>query len=283
MRIGRVELVDGSIWLARVEGDKVFPLVEGQRGPGRDPLRDALASGADLHSHVSSAAPVDLDACRLLSPVAAPQKVLAIGLNYVDHAREAGIDLPTAPVMFVKTPNSIIGPEEPIRVRAEDSAQVDYEAELAVVIGRRATRVSEGAALDHVLGYTACNDVSARDVQLADGQWVRGKSFDTFCPLGPWIVSTSEIPDPQQLTVRCRLNGDLMQDGHTSDMVFGVAAIVANLSRHLTLEPGDVIITGTPAGVGFSRTPPVFMHDGDIVEVEIGSVGTLRNPVVAVQ
>ncbi len=267
------------MWLVRIEDGNAFPILEAESGPGRDPLRDALASGVDLSSASQGAAPVDLGDARLLSPVIAPQKVLAIGLNYADHVRESGMELPASPVMFVKTPNSIIGPDSPIRYRAADSTQVDYEAELAVVIGKQATRVEEAQALDYVFGYTACNDVSARDVQLADGQWVRGKSFDTFCPLGPWIVTADEIPNPQQLTVRCTVNGELLQDGTTSDMVFGVAAVIANLSRHMTLEPGDVVLTGTPAGVGFTRTPQVLLNDGDIVEVEIGSIGVLRNPV----
>lgn len=225
-------------------------------------------------------APIPLDECRLLAPVSEPQKVLAIGLNYADHAHESGIEPPKAPVLFVKTPNSIIGPNEQIRWRTRDSQQVDYEAELAAVIGRRARDVSVRDALSFVLGYTCCNDVSARDAQFADGQWIRGKSFDTFCPIGPWIVTADEIPDPQSLGIRCRVDGRTLQDSTTAEMIFGVAELVSYLSQVLTLEPGDIIATGTPFGVGFARTPPIYLEHGNLVEVEIDGIGTLANPVV---
>ena len=282
MRLVRVQGPAG-IHLARLgDGDVVTPIAEQQPGPGRDPLRDALASGLDLATAPAVAAegPLDGAGFTVLAPVVAPQKVLAIGLNYRDHARETGAELPKAPILFVKTSNSIIGPGQPITYSKDDSTRVDYEAELAVVIGCQCRRVSVDAALDSVLGYTMCNDVSARDAQFADGQWVRGKSFDTFCPLGPAIVTADEIPDPQTLGIRCRVNGQLLQDSSTSEMVFGCAELVSYLSQVITLEPGDVIATGTPSGVGFTRQPPVLLTDGDVVEVEIDRIGTLTNPVV---
>jgi 2-keto-4-pentenoate hydratase/2-oxohepta-3-ene-1,7-dioic acid hydratase in catechol pathway len=280
VRIARVA-AGGSTWIARIEGETVTPIIESPPGLGRDALRDALAAGIDLTTALAVSDQAPVESFTLKSPVASPSKLLAIGLNYADHARESGVEPPKAPVAFVKTPNSIIGPGEEIRYAKDDTGQVDYEAELAVVIGRRAKRVSEASALDYVFGYTACNDVSARDAQFADGQWVRGKSFDTFCPLGPWIVTADEIPDPQNLRIACRVNGQTLQDGHTGDMVFGVASIISYMSRFITLEPGDVIATGTPYGVGFARTPPVWLLNGDTVEVDIEGVGVLSNPVVA--
>jgi 2-keto-4-pentenoate hydratase/2-oxohepta-3-ene-1,7-dioic acid hydratase in catechol pathway len=276
VRLARLALSDRVV-LARVEGEAAVPLVTERRDPAADALRDALLAGVDLTA--AGTARIELSAATLLAPVSWPQKVLAIGLNYADHARETGQTPPSSPITFAKMGNSIVGPGAAVTWSADASAEVDYEAELAVVIGRRASHVPVARALDHVLGYTCCNDVSARDAQFRDGQWVRGKSFDSFCPLGPWIVTTDEIPDPQVLGVRCRVNGETLQSGSTADMIFGVAEVVSYLSRFLTLEPGDVIATGTPAGVGFTRTPPVFLRDGDLVEVEIEGIGCLANPV----
>jgi len=275
VRIGRVRL-DDTVYLARLEAEEAVLLAEEPDHVGADVLRAAIAMGVDLSG---GGRRVRLEETRLLAPVVAPQKILAIGLNYRDHAREAGVALPESPVVFAKTPNAIIGPDDSITFRAEDSSEVDFEAELAVVIGRRARRVAEPEALGHVLGYTVCNDVSARDAQFGDGQWVRGKSFDTFCPLGPWVVTADEVGDVQNLGIRARVNGALYQDSSTSEMVFGVAALVSYVSRFLTLEPGDVIATGTPHGVGFARTPPVFLGDGDLVECEVDGIGRLANPV----
>lgn len=276
MRLARLAHA-GAVVLARLEGDTAVPIATEGAHPGADALRDALYAGTDLAG--AAAAPIPQAEVRLLAPVAWPQKIIAIGLNYADHARESGMEPPPNPVCFVKTPNSLVGPGEPISWASGASSQVDYEAELAVVIGRRASRVAQAQALDHVLGYTCCNDVSARDAQFADGQWVRGKSFDTFCPLGPWVVTADEVPDPQALGIRCRVNGETLQDSSTAEMIFGVAEIVSYLSQYLTLLPGDVIATGTPVGVGFSRTPPIFLGDGDVVEIEIDGIGTLSNPV----
>ena len=213
-------------------------------------------------------------------PIERPQKIVCIGLNYRDHAEEQGVDLPERPLLFAKWPNTLIGPGEPI-VIPSITERVDYEAELGVVIGSRASQASAENALEAVAGYVCANDVSARDLQFGDVQWVRGKSLDTFCPVGPALVPASEIDDPQALSIRAILNGEVMQESTTANMVFGVAEIVAFVSQAITLEPGDLILTGTPAGVGVFRDPPVFMQPGDEITIEIEGVGALTNPVVA--
>jgi 2-keto-4-pentenoate hydratase/2-oxohepta-3-ene-1,7-dioic acid hydratase in catechol pathway len=207
-----------------------------------------------------------------------PGKIVCVGLNYHDHAEEGGQDLPKAPLLFAKWPNTLIGDGEPI-VLPEESSQVDYEAELGVVIATAAKHVSERDALDIVEGYICVNDVSARDLQFGDGQWTRGKSPDTFCPVGPRLVPREEIDDPQALAIRCIVNGETLQDSSTSQMIFSVAEIIAYVTRVITLEPGDLIATGTPAGVGVFRDPKVLLQDGDEVSVEIEGLGTLTNPV----
>jgi 2-keto-4-pentenoate hydratase/2-oxohepta-3-ene-1,7-dioic acid hydratase in catechol pathway len=213
-----------------------------------------------------------------LAPVPRPGKLICIGLNYRDHAAESNMAIPERPVVFSKFSTAVIAPGEPV-ITPESSQQVDYEAELAVVIGRRAKNVSVSSALDYVLGYTAFNDVSARDFQFADGQWQRGKSCDTFAPMGPTIVTADEIPDPHKLSIKLRLNGNTMQDSNTDQLIFGVPELITFLSETITLEPGDVIATGTPPGVGFARKPPVFLKHGDEMEVEIEKIGILNNPV----
>jgi 2,4-didehydro-3-deoxy-L-rhamnonate hydrolase len=207
-----------------------------------------------------------------------PGKIVCVGLNYRDHAAEGGQDLPKAPLLFAKWPNTLIGDGDPV-VLPPESTQVDYEAELGVVIGTKAKRVSERDALDHVEGYICVNDVSARDLQFADGQWTRGKSPDTFCPVGPRLVPRDEIADPQALAIRCIVNGEALQDSSTAQMIFSVAEIIAYTSQIITLEPGDLIATGTPAGVGVFRDPKVLLQDGDEVAVEIEGLGTLTNPI----
>jgi 2,4-didehydro-3-deoxy-L-rhamnonate hydrolase len=207
-----------------------------------------------------------------------PGKIVCVGLNYRDHAEEGGQPLPTAPLLFAKWPNTLIGAGEAI-VLPPEATEVDYEAELGVVMGATARRVSERDALDHVAGYICVNDVSARDLQFGDGQWTRGKSPDTFCPVGPRLVPREEIDDPQALAIRCILNGEAVQDSSTAQMIFSVAEIIAYVSQIITLEPGDLIATGTPAGVGVFRDPKVLLKDGDAVSVEIEAVGTLTNPV----
>ena len=211
-------------------------------------------------------------------PIERPGKIVCVGLNYRDHAEEQGTELPTAPLLFAKWPNALIGPGEPI-VIPRVSKQVDYEAELGVVIGERVRSVSEENALETVRGYLCLNDVSARDLQFSDGQWTRGKSPDTFCPVGPQLVPPAEVPDPQVLGIRCVLNGEVMQDSMTANMIFTVAEVIAYASATMTLEPGDLIATGTPAGVGVFRDPPVLLKDGDEVTIEIDGLGALTNPV----
>jgi len=208
--------------------------------------------------------------------IATPQKIVCVGLNYRDHAEEQGVALPERPLLFAKWPNTLIASGEPIRI-PPISQNVDYEAELAVVIGRRARHVSVADALDHVLGYTCLNDVSARDIQFGDGQWVRGKSLDTFCPMGPVLVTADEIGDPQALAISCRVGSEIVQEANTAQMYFSVAEIISYCSAAFTLEPGDVIATGTPGGVGVFRKPPRFLGDGDRVVVEIEKIGRLEN------
>ena len=217
---------------------------------------------------------------RLLPPVN-PPNILALGFSYGKHAGETESRAPESPVLFIKGTNSLLGPGETILLPKAGPDEVDYEAELAVVIGKRAKNVSPGQAMDFVLGYTCGNDVSARDWQMVKQkkQWARGKSFDTFCPLGPYLVTKDEIPDPNNLRIRSILNGKVMQDSNTSDMLFSVAQIVSDLSCSMTLLPGTVIMTGTPEGVGFVRKPPVFLRHGDVITIDIERLGELTNPV----
>ncbi len=213
----------------------------------------------------------------LLPPVARPGKIVAIGRNYRDHAAEQNVEPPPAPLVFAKFPTAVIGPGADVRWDPGLTSQVDYEAELAVVIGTTARRLSPEEALGSVLGYTCLNDVSARDLQFGDGQWTRGKSLDTFCPMGPEIVTGDEIGDAADLAIRCLVNGEERQSARTSDLYFGIAEIISHCSRSFTLEPGDVIATGTPGGVGVFRKPPEFLADGDEVVVEIEGIGRLVN------
>jgi len=219
------------------------------------------------------------DDVHLLAPVPRPGKILCVGLNYRDHAREAKLEVPGSPVVFAKFATAVVGHQQPI-VLPSTSAKVDYEAELGVVIGRRCRRVQAGDASSVIAGYLNANDVSARDFQKVDGQWVRAKSCDTFAPMGPWLVSADEVADSGDLDVRLRLNGEQMQGSNTREFVFGVGALIAFLTETITLEPGDVLLTGTPPGVGFARRPPVYLAHGDRVEVEITGLGVLENPVV---
>jgi 2,4-didehydro-3-deoxy-L-rhamnonate hydrolase len=213
-------------------------------------------------------------------PIDRPGKIICVGLNYRDHAEEQGTALPQAPLLFAKWQNTLIGPGEAI-VIPPVVTKCDYEAELGVVIGERVRDVSAENALEAVAGYICVNDVSARDLQFADGQWTRGKSPDTFCPVGPALVSRDDIPDPQALPIRAILNGETVQESTTANMIFGVADVIAYVTQTITLEPGDLIATGTPAGVGAFRDPPLFMRAGDEITIEIEGIGSLTNPVVA--
>lgn len=244
---------------------------------GESAVRDIEALLTDIQPNTV----VPIDSIEFL-PAAYPSKILAIGRNYVDHAIEGGAAPPEAPLLFNKLPNSLSAHDAPI-VLPPISTKVDYEAELAVVIGRRARRISEAEALGHIFGYTLINDVSARDLQFGDGQWTRGKGLDTFAPLGPFITTRDEIKDVQALKIEGRLNGKVMQSSNTGKMIFKVAYLVSYLSQAITLEPGDVIATGTPEGVGIFRDPPVLLKAGDVFEVEIEKLGTLRNPVIAAE
>lgn len=221
-----------------------------------------------------------LAGAKVLAPIPRPTKnVVCVGLNYADHARETGAKVPRYPVFFTKPPTSVLGPGEPIPWHGAVSTQVDWEAELVVVIGRPGRDIAEACALEHVFGYTVGNDVTARDLQRRHAQWYKGKGLDGFCPLGPWIVTADEVPDPQALAVRLRVNGELKQDSSTRQMIFPVARLIAELSAGMTLEPGDLLMTGTPPGVGFARRPPEFLRPGDVVEAEVEGIGVLRNPV----
>lgn len=209
-----------------------------------------------------------------------PPKILCIGLNYWDHCRETGQQPPQHPILFAKYANTLLAHGEAICL-PKTSQQVDYEAELCVVIGQRAKELRVDQALSVVAGYTICNDLSARDLQFGDGQWTRGKTQDGFFPVGPYLVTADEVGDPQQLSIRLTRNGETLQQSHTSEMIFSVATIISFLSEGITLEPGDLIATGTPAGVGMSRKPPVFLQDGDEISIEISGLGRLTNPVTA--
>ena len=264
--------------LAVVDDRRVIPLTL----EGIATVDDLTAAGPDARRAADSAAEdagggEPLRPGMLAAPLAAPSKIACVGLNYHDHCRETGMAAPERPLIFAKFPSSLADPDEEIEWPDGLTEQVDWEVELAAVIGRRIRCAGPSEALDAVFGYTAANDVSARDLQFADQQWVRAKSIDGFCPLGPAIVTADEFGDPQDKRLLARVNGETMQDSTTAEMIFGVAEIVSFLSHSCTLEPGDLILTGTPWGVGGFRDPPVFLKPGDTVEVEVEGVGVLAN------
>jgi 2-keto-4-pentenoate hydratase/2-oxohepta-3-ene-1,7-dioic acid hydratase in catechol pathway len=247
-----------------------------------DFLRGWPVTGSVLNAAVAAIAHkpprvLSFEQLELLAPVPRPGKIVCAGVNYQAHASEGGRDAPESPVLFAKLTTSVIGHGAEIRWSRELTQAVDYEAELAVVIGRTARRVAVGEALEFVAGYTCLNDVTARDLQFADRQFVRGKSLDTFCPMGPWLVTPDDVGDPQQLRIKCIVNGEVLQDARTSDMVSGVAKLISFCSQAFTLEPGDVIATGTPSGVGWYREPRMLLKDGDEVVVDIERIGRLVN------
>lgn len=256
-------------------------LVSFEGGFGRIEAEVLIPMGEDLVAYLNEGSategePVTLSQVKLSAPIPRPGKVLCVGLNYLDHASETGNLVPEEPVIFGKFANSVVGPGAEVVVPPAATA-VDYEAELGVVIGRRAREVTVDTALSYVGGYLCANDVSSRTLQFQTGQWMIGKAVDNFLPIGPALVSVDEVPDPQMLTIRCWVNGDLRQDSKTADMIFSVAEIISYLSRTITLEPGDVIATGTPAGVGMSYSPARYLHAGDEVAVEIEGIGRLTN------
>ena len=264
-----MRLVSFEGGFGRVEDDKVVPM-----GPS---LLDWLTYGTQ---GIATGTPRPLAEVRLLAPVPRPGKIICVGLNYRDHAKETGKAVPTEPVLFSKFANSVVGPGANVVVPPE-AEKVDYEAELAVVIGRRASRVAAADALGHVAGYTCANDVSSRSLQFLSDQWLLGKAIDTFLPLGPYLVTPDEVPDPQALGIRCLVNDELLQDSDTGQMVFGVAELISYASRTITLEPGDVLATGTPSGVGDAADPPRYLRPGDRMRVEIDGLGQLDNTVRA--
>lgn len=274
---------DNTPKIGVVVDNKIINLVEASMGKLPNDMRSFLELGKagmvaanDIIN--SRSAEIDLDSVKLMSPIINPSKIIAIGLNYMDHIRETGMAIPEIATMFCKYPSSLIGTNENIRWNARLTQKVDFEAELAVVIGKTARNVTEDDAFDYIAGYTNCNDVSARDLQLETGdQWLRGKCLDTFCPLGPWLVSKDEIPDPHTLSIKCLVNGELMQDSNTKQMIFKIPYLIKYLSEAFTLLPGDIIITGTPHGVGAFREQPVWLKYGDEVTIDIEGIGQLSN------
>ena len=272
-----------GVHLGALQGDQIVNLHKASGGKLPDDMLEFLESGdiamqAAIELLTEKHEGLAAESVKLLSPVPEPGKVVAIGLNYMDHIREANIGIPELATMFCKFPSSVVGSDTDIRWSSALTQQVDYEAELAVVIGKTARNVGEDEAYDYIAGYMNCNDVSARDLQFRPGdQWLRGKCLDSFCPLGPWLVTTDEIEDPHNLSIRCSLNGQLMQDSNTSEMIYRIPYLVQYLSEAFTLLPGDVIATGTPHGVGAFRDPPIWLGDGDIVTVEVDGLGTLSN------
>jgi 2,4-diketo-3-deoxy-L-fuconate hydrolase len=267
---------------------KVLNLAEASGGRLPNDMRSFLELGAlatELAQEIASAGNtedgVPLGDVKLLAPISNPSKVVAIGLNYMDHVRETGAKVPELAIMFTKYTSSIIGPGDDIRWDPNLTQKVDFEAELAVVIGKRASKVKEEDAFDYIFGYMNCHDVSARDLQTEKGdQWIMGKSLDTFCPLGPYLVTKDEIPDPNNLSIKCIVNGKALQDSNTREMIFKIPYLIAYLSRAITLLPGDVITTGTPDGVGMARKPQVLLKNGDVVTVEVEGLGQLTNSCV---
>ncbi|MBX2999229.1 MAG: fumarylacetoacetate hydrolase family protein [Caldilineaceae bacterium] len=267
--------------LGLIANDSVIDIAEASNGALPADMRSFLEIGdAALQQAqaLTNAQGRPLSEVRVMAPILNPSKIVAIGLNYMDHCREQGVQPPKRPTTFTKFTSSIIGPGDEIRWNPELTQKVDWEVELAVVIGKRARNVSEADALDYVAGYTICHDVSARDLQLEKGdQWIVGKSLDTFCPLGPVLTTKDEMPDPHTLSLRCLVNGKAMQNSNTKELIFKIPFLIEFLTRGITLLPGDVITTGTPDGVGNFLKPPLFLKDGDEVTVEIDGIGSMTN------
>jgi 2-keto-4-pentenoate hydratase/2-oxohepta-3-ene-1,7-dioic acid hydratase in catechol pathway len=262
----------GQARLGRVEGNEIIPLP-----PSLGSMIDVIIGGPKLRAQAAATVgrPVPLGNVRLLPPLPRPGKILAIGMNYADHVRETGAAMPTRQIWFCKQPTAANGPFDPILL-PKASTQVDYEAELVVVIGRGGRHISRAEAPGAVFGYCVGNDVSARDWQMATSQWMLGKSFDTHAPFGPWITTADEVPNPHTLGLRCFVNGDKRQESNTSNLVFDIWDQIAHVSDVMMLEPGDLIFTGTPGGVGLGMKPQVYLKEGDVVRVEIDKLGAIE-------
>jgi 2-keto-4-pentenoate hydratase/2-oxohepta-3-ene-1,7-dioic acid hydratase in catechol pathway len=275
------ELIDLAGYAATPQGSQIGESYRSMRTfLAASPDEQALVLAWAAHQLETGEQVLSLDEVELGPPVLDPEKIICIGTNYAEHAAESGFEIPPVPTFFAKFRNSLVGPTSPVIMPMADHF-IDYEGELAVVIGKRCKHVSEQEALAYVAGYTVCNDVSARMLQMQTSQWTAGKAIDTFLPMGPGIVLATDIPDPQALTLTTRVNGEVVQQESTSQMIFSVAQTLAFLSSFMTLEPGDLIATGTPSGIGARRQPPLFLQPGDIVEVEIEPIGTIRNQMVA--
>ena len=294
MRLVTFRADDGAARLGAVAGDRVIDLGAASGGALPSDMLGLIEAGPAALAKArelvqSEASSVPLSAARLLAPIPRPRRnVFCLGLNYKAHAEEGAqhfgqqMKLPEYPIFFTKPPATVVGPDADVEVNPQVTQQVDWEVEMALIVGQGGRDIAKGAAFDHVFGYTIANDVSARDLQFRHGgQWFKGKGLDTFCPLGPWIVTADEIPDPADLEIMIRINGVEKQHSNTSLLIFDIPTTIASLSEGLTLETGDVILTGTPEGVGFARKPPEFLGDGDVMECEIGSLGVLRNTVRA--
>ena len=285
MKLGTLKN-SSAIAINDTEGDPRFATLGslGYAGSLQQLLPDRAAL-IELRSQLRGADWQPLELRDLATPISAPPKIICVGLNYRRHALEAGMSIPAQPVVFTRFLTTLVDPFDDVAHDSSLTQQLDYEVELAVVIGQGGKRIERERALEHVFGYTVCNDISARDVQLGPdtgGQWTRGKNLDRSCPLGPWIVTRDEIPDPQNLRLRCEVNQQTLQDSSTADMIFSVSEIVHRLSHWFTLQSGDVIITGTPEGVGYTRQPPIFLQPGDRTSAWVEGIGSITNGIVAV-
>ena len=283
MRFATFRRYNGSVEAGVVSGQTVIGLA----AAGFPDMLSVIAGGAAARAAIEkfAAAPppdavADLGSVKLLAPIPRPPKIICVGLNYRDHAAEAKMQIPDVPTIFSKFPTSIIGPGDPI-ILPKNSTRPDYEAELAFVIGQGGRYIPKDRWQEHVFGYLNLNDVSARDYQMATSQWMMGKTFDTFCPIGPWIVSADEIADPHNLDISITVNGEVLQKSNTRELIFGIPDLIEHLSGVFTLEPGDIVSTGTPSGVGFARQPPRYLRAGDETVVRVQGLGELRNPVVS--
>jgi 2-keto-4-pentenoate hydratase/2-oxohepta-3-ene-1,7-dioic acid hydratase in catechol pathway len=278
MKIARIRTLGGSDFAVQAANNTWVPL--GSIGIDATTTAELIGQAGDAIAGISGRSG-GIAEPEFLAPIVRPSKMLAIGLNYMDHIRETNATRPDNPIVFAKFPSAINDPDGQIVMDARLTEQGDYESELAVVIGRPTRGIPQSEALSCVFGYTVANDVSARDWQRADGQFDRSKGFDTFCPIGPWITTADEVPDPQNLAVRSWVNGEPRQDSSTREMIYSVEYLIWYIARGMTLEPGDVILTGTPHGVGFAMDPPRYVVPGDVVECEVEGLGMLRNAVVA--